>query len=97
MRSPGGRRNPISGILLTKTKIIMNRYTVKYGLLGSVTNECEEGTTVGELLRSPAIRGALGYGENIQAVIRGQVVSMNEEVQHGDEILVEKKAAEKAA
>jgi molybdopterin converting factor small subunit len=70
--------------------------TIKHGLTGRLTKEVEMGTTVGQLIRDPNTRGSLGYGENVNALINGDSVGMDEEVEDGDVILIQKSEAKKA-
>ncbi len=69
--------------------------TVKFGL-NSLTREYEEGTTVGAIVTDPDVQAALGFGENIDPSIEGQVVGNSTFSSHGDLIVVRTKANVKA-
>lgn len=77
-----------------------NKYTmrvvIKYGLSSITKGDVEEGTTVGQLIEDRNIRASLGYGESINTLINGDTVDLEQKVEDGETILVEKRSASKA-
>lgn len=75
----------------------MINVTVKFGATGKVEKAYTDPITVGEIVNDSNLRAFLGYPESIAAVIDGETVSQDTYVNDGDEILLEKQAAAKAA
>ena len=48
----------------------MKKITVEYGV-DSVTKQVETGFTFGDLQEHDAIKAALGYGDNVKALVNG--------------------------
>jgi len=71
--------------------------TVKYGLTKSVQTEIEPGTTIGELIENPDVAGVLGLPENIGAAVNGVTRDLDTSLANGDTVVIEKRAAQKAA
>lgn len=71
--------------------------TLKFGLTKQITRSVSEGTTLRTLLSDASNKAILGYPENVSAVVDGNTIDLDEEVQDGDTIVLEKQAASKAA
>lgn len=52
----------------------MRRYKVRYGA-SVATREMEDGTTIAQIKHDPNFRAQLGYGDNVNAVYNGVVLS----------------------
>ena len=70
--------------------------TLRYGLTKSMTIDVNEGSSLRSILANANNRAVLGYPENVSAVIDGQTISIDELVNDGDVIQLEKQAAAKA-
>lgn len=70
--------------------------SISYGADNSLTRSVPQGTKVGQLLADPAIKAALGFGDNVQAVIDGARQEAGATLRNGDEIVVESRACAKA-
>lgn len=62
----------------------------------SVNFTFPEGSTASAVVRDNRVQAALGYGDNVQAVINGVVLQDRTPVEDGDSITVETKANQKA-
>jgi hypothetical protein len=69
--------------------------TIKYGL-NSLTKDLETGATVADLVNNEDIQAALGFGENVDPLVDGQVVGGFTSLTAGDQITVRAKANAKA-
>jgi hypothetical protein len=69
--------------------------TIKYGL-NSLTKDITEGASVADLINNEDIQAALGFGENVDALIDGSVVGGFTTLSAGDQIVVRAKANAKA-
>lgn len=68
--------------------------TVKYGLERSITTSVPVGSSIGDVLRR--VRAALGFGDNVKALIDGATQPESNTVAEGDVISVETAANSKA-
>ena len=68
--------------------------TVRYGLERQVTTSVPEGASIEEVLGR--VRAALGFGDNVKALIDGAAQPMTNGVANGDVITVETAANSKA-
>ena len=68
--------------------------TVKYGLERSITTSVPVGSSIGDVLRR--VRAALGFGDNVKALIDGATQPESNTVTEGDVISVETAANSKA-
>lgn len=80
-----------------KVTRFMNQVTLKHGISGVIKKEVPDGTTVGQLLADQSIKAVLGYGESVTVVSNGETLSLNDEIEAGDVLIIEKQAAAKAA
>jgi sulfur carrier protein ThiS len=71
------------------------RITVTFGL-NEVTTQIPANYTVGDVLRSDRIRGALGFTDNVYARIDGVIVEESHTLSEGDTVCVETRANSKA-
>jgi tetrahydromethanopterin S-methyltransferase subunit H len=71
--------------------------TVEFGPINSTTKQFPAGTTVGDVIRNPSVRAALGHGDNVQATVDNVPQSMNTVLEDGDTIQLEVVANQKAA
>lgn len=75
----------------------MIQVTVKYGLTRSLQTDVNEDATIRDIISNTNTRLALGYPENVSAVIDGVTVSLDDHPSEGDTVVLEKQAAAKAA
>lgn len=71
--------------------------TLKYGFTLEIERTVPPGTTLATLLRDPVNKSRLGYPENVSGVVDGVTIDMNEPLEDGMVIQLEKQAAAKAA
>ena len=69
--------------------------TVRYGM-DKFTKAVDEDTTIGDIINSPSIKAALGFGDNVRATMHGVEVSDETPVPDGGFIALETRANEKA-
>lgn len=69
--------------------------TIKFGLGNQITKTYASGSTVGTILSDRNLLAALGAGDNIQAVIDGEVQSSDSPLSAGDVVILEAKAHKK--
>lgn len=70
---------------------------LKYGLTKRLETEVRDGATVGEVLSNPNHRAVLGFPESCNAVVDGVTLQNDDVLSDGDEVIIEKQAAKKAA
>jgi molybdopterin converting factor small subunit len=70
--------------------------TVEYGPINSTTKQFPAGTTVGDVIRNPSIKAALGHGDNVQATVDNVPQGMGTVLEDGDVIQLEVVANQKA-
>lgn len=70
--------------------------TIKHGLRDPLTRVVQRGTRISEIIGDPNIKAVLGYGENVQACADGTVLSPNDRVSEGMNIILETQSCEKA-
>ena len=66
---------------------------INYGLDNTVTTNDVE--TVNDILTSPRLKAYLGFGDNVEAVLNGVVVSSEYVLTHGDVVTLRAKAGNK--
>lgn len=71
--------------------------TVRYGITNTITKSFDDDYQVSDLLRDPAILGALSAPEGCSAITDGETLESDEFVNEYATISLEKKAASKAA
>lgn len=69
---------------------------VKYGTGNSVARVVSDGTTIGQLLARPDVKGALGYGDSVQGFVSGVPQGANITLRDGDSVSVHDIACKKA-
>jgi len=72
------------------------RITVRYGVTAEFTNDFPARSTVGSVLSNSSVKAALGFGNNVQGVVEGQIQDNNHVLEDGDVLTVETKANAKA-
>ena len=75
----------------------MIEVTVKYGLSKTATVDVNEGSSVRDILNNQNLKMLLGFPEKVSAVCDGVTLSLDDEINDGDVIQLEKQAAAKAA
>lgn len=70
--------------------------TVSFGPTSSATKNVPAGTTIGQILGSASWKAAVGFGDNVKALIDRVQQDLNTVVQDGDTIELETVANEKA-
>ena len=73
----------------------MKTIEVSYGI-SRRNHTCESAETVGQVIADPNNRIVLGYGDNVQALIGGVVVSGDVVVPDGATVNLENRANQKA-
>jgi hypothetical protein len=73
----------------------MKNITVKYGV-DSITKQVESGFTFGDLQENDSIKGALGYGDNVKALVEGIEQNRNTVIPDGAIVRLETAANTKA-
>ena len=73
----------------------MKNITVKYGV-DSITKQVESGLTFGDLQENDSIKGALGYGDNVKALVEGIEQNRNTVIPDGAIVRLETAANTKA-
>lgn len=71
--------------------------TVKYGSGNSLTKTFPVGTTVDGVLKNDAIKGALGFGNNVEGHVDGVPQTGSTSLRDGITLAVYDKACQKAA
>lgn len=71
------------------------KIVISYGL-NSLTKDVAHGSTVADLINDENIQAALGFGQNVDALIDSAVVGSYTTLSDGDEIVVQPKANAKA-
>lgn len=71
--------------------------TIQYGTGNSITKSFPAGTTVEQVLTSPAVRGGLGYGANVEGHLDGIPMPGTASLRSGDVLSVHDKACNKAS
>jgi hypothetical protein len=69
---------------------------VKYGIGNTVSRVAPVGTTIGALLADPQVKGALGYGTNVQGFVAGVPQGNNIPLRDSDVVSVHDVACTKA-
>lgn len=69
--------------------------TVKYGV-ESIQKLFPSPVTVAQLKASTSVRAALGYGDNVNVVLDGVVLSDNTEIPNGTTVTIETRCNSKA-
>ena len=75
----------------------MMQVTVKFGAGNSCTKDLPEGTTIGDIAANAAIRGYLGFGENVQFYLHSQAMPNHVVLHNGDVVSVQQAASEKGS
>lgn len=70
---------------------------IRFGATNELTKELPEGTTVAALLANQSVKVGLGFGDNVQAVVNGSILSGSTVLDDGDAVTIESKANSKAA
>lgn len=63
--------------------------TVRFGAGNSRTLQVPRGTTLGDVVNNPANKAALGYGDNVKALISRVAQPLNLQVANNDVIDIE--------
>lgn len=100
--SPGttGKGQPELLALLKQKKRkvpkVSMRIIINFGLSNTLSRDFPSGTTVGEVLKNPNLKAALGYGDNVVAKIDGVTQDPSRQLVDGDEVDLEVQANKKA-
>jgi hypothetical protein len=70
--------------------------TIRFGARETTVELDDEGT-VDDVLKEAAVKRQLRFGENVDALIEGVAVDTDHEPDDGDTIVLETRAAQKAA
>jgi hypothetical protein len=73
----------------------MKTITVKYGV-DSVTKQVESNVTFGDLQQGDAFKAALGFGDNVKALVNGIEQDMDTSIPDGAVVRLETAANTKA-
>lgn len=72
------------------------RITTRYGATGEVTLDFPAGATVSSVIADNRVKVALGFGNNVQGIVDGQIQDPGNRLDDGDVLTVETKANAKA-
>lgn len=72
------------------------RVTIKFGSGNELVKEFPEGTSLGCAIKNPHVRGALGYGENVEGHIGGVPQDDSLTLRDGMTVSVNSRACAKA-
>lgn len=75
----------------------MINITIRFGASNELNRGFSEGTTVGTILADRNLKAVLGFGDNVQAVIDGQVQPTSAPIGDGDVVTIETRANSKAS
>jgi len=75
----------------------MLNITIEYGTGNTFRGEFPEGTTLQEVLADPLVKGALGYGANVEPHVDGVPQPVAAPIAANDVVEVHDRAASKAA
>ena len=70
--------------------------TIEYGSGNIFTGQFAEGTTLQQVLQDPLVKGALGYGANVEPHVDGVPQNVSSPIAAGDVVEIHDKAASKA-
>lgn len=70
--------------------------TIRYGAGDEMTKAFDDGATVRDVLTNTAVKAALGFGDNVRALIDGVEQTSDTELTDGDIITIETRANQKA-
>jgi hypothetical protein len=74
----------------------MNTITTSFGIGNTVTLQFPTPITVRTLLADVRVKGALGFGDKVSALINGQEVSDDFTLYGGESVVVQNRACAKA-
>jgi hypothetical protein len=73
----------------------MKSITIRYGI-DQLTKEFRDEATVRDIIGNTSVKAGLGFGDSVQVLCDGVALSMDSEVEDGDEIVIETACNKKA-